>query len=229
MLQSTTNPALQACAAQPCRSLAISLVSSPNNSPAGTGHSTPGTAAAIVLFEADHPHGNGTVLSTFDEHFTSTCSLSSTGLAGGVSSKVQRLVPGYSTSFMLASGSGGVTNIVMSWGHALQRAHNTSRALAATDVVTTKLGYWTDNEAYYDWYHWFPNVSREGKPQDVLLALKRELEGKGLPIAYWQLDAYWYKLEIAPGCCIVDWQAVPDQFPRGLAWLSKQLDAPMLL
>jgi hypothetical protein len=95
--------------------------------------------------------------------------------------------------------------------------------------VATKLGYWTDNQAYYDWYHWFPNVSREGKPQDVLLALRDELLSKNLPIAYWQLDAYWYNLQIAPGCCVVDWHAVTDQFPKGLSWLSKVLSYAFLI
>jgi hypothetical protein len=51
--------------------------------------------------------------------------------------------------------------------------------------------YWTDNQAYYDWYHWFPNVSREGKPQNVLLAIDAELTSKNLTAHYYQLDAYW--------------------------------------
>ena len=33
--------------------------------------------------------------------------------------------------------------------------------------------YWTDNMAYYDWYHWFPNVDKDGKPQDVLIQLDK--------------------------------------------------------
>jgi len=77
---------------------------------------------------------------------------------------------------------------------------------------------WTDNQAYYDWYRWFPNVSSAGRPQDVLMALDAEMESKNLSMAYYQLDAYWYKLEIAPGCCVVDWHAVPDQFPKGEFW-----------
>jgi hypothetical protein len=59
--------------------------------------------------------------------------------------------------------------------------------------------------------------------------LKNEFVSKELNISYWQLDAYWYKLEIAPGCCVVDWHAVIDQFPHGLQWLSNKLEAPMLL
>lgn len=66
---------------------------------------------------------------------------------------VESLVPGYSCSAFLSPGGGGVTNITMSWGATFQRAHNTSRDSVARDIVTTKLGYWTDNAAYYDWYY----------------------------------------------------------------------------
>ena len=38
----------------------------------------------IVLFEADVPHGAGAVLSTFDEHFTSSCWLSTAGIGCGI-------------------------------------------------------------------------------------------------------------------------------------------------
>lgn len=183
----------------------------------------------IVVFDVTARHGAGVVLSTFDEHFTCQLHLSGYGFAGGISSTVTTIPRGYSTSFLFAMGSGGVTSIIMNWGKILQLAHNTSRKLATTDVITTKLGYWTDNEAYYDWYHWFPNVTREGKPQDVLISLNNEMIAKNLNIHYWQLDAYWYKLEIKPAYCVVDWHAVADQFPKGLAWLSQQLGAPLML
>ena len=81
---------------------------------------------------------------------------------------------------MLTLGGGGVTSIVMGWGAALQAGHAASRELAKTDLVTTKIGYWTDNQAFYDWYHWFPNVSSAGHPQDVLMALDAEMESKNL-------------------------------------------------
>ena len=45
--------------------------------------------------------------------------------------------------------------------------------------------------------------------------LAQEMDSNNLSIAYYQLDAYWYDLEIAPGYCIVNWTAVADQFPMG--------------
>ena len=195
------------------------------------------TTGPIVVFDGATAHGEGLVLSTFDEHFTNFASLSAEGgLAGGVSDAVEVGLPrGYSTSMLLQRASGGVTNVTMAWGAALQRAHaevgkDAERAaMMKQDVVVNKLGYWTDNQAFYDWYHWFPNVSSAGKPQDVLIALQNEFKAKELSVGYFQLDAYWYRLEVAPACCVVDWHAVLDQFPKGLAWLTEQLGAPLLL
>ena len=63
----------------------------------------------------------------------------------------------------------------------------------------------------------------------MLIALNDEMHSKNLTMAYYQLDAYWYHLEIAPGCCVVDWHAVSSQFPNGLQWLSTKLKTPLLL
>jgi hypothetical protein len=123
---------------------------------AGTGGDESG--GPIVLFDTAAAHGDGVMLSTFDEHFTSQVSISGYGFAGGVSSNVATIAKGYTSSFLLCPGTGGVNSIVMNWGATLQLAFNATSSqgneLAAKDVVTTKLGYWTDNQAYYDWYHW---------------------------------------------------------------------------
>ena len=198
---------------------------------------------------ATSPSAYAAVLSTADEHFTCGCVLSDAGGFGcGVLGAVPSLPAGYASASLFrtvvavsgnSSGGGGggggaapatVTAAVLGWGASLQaltaasaRASAARQLVAAADIVTTKLGYWTDNQAYYDWYHWFPDVTKDGTPQDVLLALDAELGAKNLSVAYYQLDAYWYKLEIAPGYCVREWVAVADQFPRGLAWLSEEL------
>ena len=64
--------------------------------------------------------------------------------------------------------------------------------------------------------HWLPHVDREGTPEAVIQQLDAELEAKGLPVAYYQLDAYWYSLKIKPAYCIENWTAVSDKFPHGL-------------
>jgi len=203
-------------------------VGSPSVSPSGAPTSGSGVDSVPIVIYKDRIGGAGGVLSTYDEHFTSVCVLSNLGFGAGISSKVTQVEPGYENSFLLILESGGVTNVTMTWGATFQKAFATVR-WTDTDVVTTKLGYWTDNQAYYDWYHWFPNVDREGKPQDVILALDHELTSKNLSVHYYQFDAYWYKLEIDPGYCIVDWTAVSNQFPKGLEWLSTQLKKPLML
>ena len=125
---------------------------------AGTKNNAPGgdqSSGPIAIFDATARHGDGAMLSTFDEHFTSFVSLSAQTFGAGVSASVvspadpskgaaggKGLAKGYTTSFLFVPGSGGANSVVMNWGAALQRAHNTSRSLASTDLVTTKLGYW---------------------------------------------------------------------------------------
>ena len=145
----------------------------------------PGTALPLVLFDADVPHGAGVVLSTLHEHFTEGVVMppGEHSAAAGVLDVVHSLPRNYTTTFLLSLGSGGVTSIVMEWGATLQHLSDVEGSAEAgsalhrgvtqrasiPDVVSTKMGYWTDNEAYYDWYHWFPNVNKDGSPQDVLL------------------------------------------------------------
>jgi hypothetical protein len=78
-------------------------------------HHTPHTTL-IVLFNTAAAHGDGVMLSTFDEHFTSQVSLSSNGFGGGVSSNVPTITKGYTSSFLFCPGTGGANSIVMSWG-----------------------------------------------------------------------------------------------------------------
>ena len=57
-------------------------------------------------------------------------------------------------------------------------------------------GYWTDNGAFYDYYHW--NVSQivDGKapggklPEDMMVAVQQALAAENIPVRYYQLDAF---------------------------------------
>ena len=62
-----------------------------------TGGTGTGDGAPIVLFEMDQPraHGDGVVLSTYDEQFTSGCSLSQSGMSCGITADVVNVEKGY--------------------------------------------------------------------------------------------------------------------------------------
>ena len=72
----------------------------------------------------------------------------------GITADVVIVEKGYASQYMFAAASGGVNNIVMtvmSWGDRLQQRRRMvlHSADSVVDAVTTKLGYWTDTEAYY--------------------------------------------------------------------------------
>lgn len=53
--------------------------------------------------------------------------------------------------------------------------------------------------------------------------------GLGFPMAYFQLDAWWYPLSASDVFCIQEFTANKTMFPHGLQALSKDIDAPFVL
>ena len=81
-----------------------------------------------------------------------------------------------------------------------------------------KLGYWTDNGAYFmlfDWQFSYPDLypsvvptskqfsSAGGVAERALLLMSAYFADLGVPIGYWQLDAWWYEMpcSCAGRCC----------------------------
>ena len=159
----------------------------------------------------------------------------------GPSSRFEALPPGFSMSTVLVAAR-GQTAAVEAWGDAMRRWHGTDRREAlAADVAVNKLGYWTDNGAYYNFNKWAGNLApgREWSPRrqpsrspDVLLSSTiRTLRSQGVRPAYMQLDDWYYDGVVYEGAvsCVRDWRGRRDWFPAGLADFSKRNDLPLLL
>eukprot|EP01051_Picozoa_sp_SAG22_P004747 SAG22_NODE_262_length_13373_cov_11.716965_9_plen_444_part_00 len=67
----------------------------------------------------------------------------------GLAPAAMALPSGYNSTCALFGGSGGVNHVMHQWGAAMQKGHGTARV--AADPLTTRVGYWTDNVAFYDW------------------------------------------------------------------------------
>lgn len=103
------------------------------------------------------------------------------------------------------------------WGNVMQKAYGTNhKPYHDKGPATSTLGCWTDNIAFYDWYHW--NVSQivDGKapggklPSDTLIAVQKALAAADVPVRYYQFDAYWYYAQ-GPDwkLCAKDWIPEP--------------------
>lgn len=65
-------------------------------------------------------------------------------------------------------------------------------------------------------------------PADTLIAVQKSLAAAGVPVRYYQLDAFWYYAQ-GPDwkLCAEDWIPEPQLFPNGLAALSRSMSSPL--
>lgn len=147
------------------------------------------------------------------------------------------LPKGYNSSSALFSGVGGVNHVMHEWGQTMQAAYGTKRKTAmADDALTSRVGYWTDNVAFYDWYN-YPDIGSKGIPEDVFHGLSEEFDKKfPFKMAYWEYDVN-YKMRCEPNrpggvagnCnmnCIYNWTYSNSTWnPSGLQKLGKDINA----
>eukprot|EP00043_Microstomoeca_roanoka_P011144 m.105214 g.105214 ORF g.105214 m.105214 type:complete len:897 (+) comp15104_c1_seq7:127-2817(+) len=143
-------------------------------------------------------------------------------LVFGIQGKITQVPARHIQSFIMVLGqNSGINGGMQLWGQAMKTAYNTSRM--TPDVVTTKLGYWTDNGGYF----------YGGNPlnQASAFAVLGNLSQQGVPIKYLQLDPFWYPVETetcASGAR--SWVPRLDLFPSGLEPLiSTEGGEPLLL
>ena len=194
------------------------------------------TGGPLVLFESSAPSANALVLSPADNFLDSILGLDQTSspatLAGGIQGKVEAVPAATNLSFILAPTRGGVNRAMEAWGQQLRRLHNTTHNPG--DIVVTKLGYWTDNGAYYD----CGGAGKNRPDQATLTSVAHSLKQAEIPVRYMQLDPYWYEQSAPPsssktgqvGCSdAVAFRAAKDLFPDGVAGLFNATGLPLLL
>ena len=156
------------------------------------------SSGPVALFDADH----ATLVVGPLDNFKSAVHHARGPLKGtaawetGVGSEVRALPPGFVHRTLVLLGSGaGVTAGVGEWGRLARLAKGTDRSLAAVDLATNYLSYWTDNGAYYYGDRW-GEAGGGGAPcnQSSLEAVASGLAQDKLlgAVRVWQLDDWWY-------------------------------------
>lgn len=162
-------------------------------------------------------------------------------LVAGLYSTVQSVPAGFSSSYGMFSGEGGVSAATLQWGPLLQALHGTKRYPTAADTLNGKLSYWSDNGAtlfqgYWDMVCPDRNCTAAGtNAQQVFAALKDYHTQEHIPAALYQLDTWWFyqsadKVKGGDLDC-VEWKPRADLFPDGLPALTRHGDGgiPLLL
>ena len=150
-------------------------------------------------------------------------------VTSGIDSQVTTLPTGFTHKTLLVFGR-GINDTFAAWGGDLQKLNGKQPVANDADVVLNKFGYWTDNGAAY-YYKFDPKLGYEG----TLLAVRDQFQKLGLPIAYLQLDSWWYPKE--KGNTLVNgtgdngaivYRADPAIFPKGLDAFHRSLGLPMV-
>ncbi len=149
--------------------------------------------------------------------------------AGGLDAKITTLPKGFEHGTLLVLGK-GITSTLDAWGRALQRRNGKQPVANDADVVLNKFGYWTDHYAYY-YYRFDKKLGYLG----TLLAVRDKYRQLGVPLAYMQLDSWWYpkgrgfSADGEPANGETVYRADKTIFPDGLTAFHGQMQLPFVV
>lgn len=157
----------------------------------------------------------------------------------GLSAAIRSIPSGWSYSILFVATDGGPTSATYAWGSAIQEYSGTTRL---PSVTLSDIGYYTDDGAYYYVWEAFGccnSTTHEPRPwpaEEGLVLVKEDLYERGVPVAYFQLDDYWYsgKFYFGNVKVVEDWHPSNSSrlFPSGgglLVDFQSRLGLPLQL
>ncbi len=178
----------------------------------------------FVFFDDD---ANAFILSAASDFMNAATALSAGGLSSGIDPAVASLPASFSHRTVLVA-QPGINAAYASWGNVLTGLSGKKRVASDATPYLAQLGYWTDNGAYY-YYQYDTSV---GYPA-TLVSVNDYFTGLGVPLAYMQLDSWWYPKgaqqawdDKADGQ--YTYTADPTVLPDGLAPFQATLGLPLI-
>jgi hypothetical protein len=139
----------------------------------------------FVFFDDE---ANAFVLSAASDFMNASTAESADGaLSSGIDPAVPSLPAGFSHRTVLVAGP-GINATFATWGGTLTSLSGKTRVANDSTPYLERLGYFTDNGAYYYYYQYDASV---GYPA-TLTALSNYFTSLGVPLGYMQLDSWWY-------------------------------------
>ncbi len=129
---------------------------------------------------------NAFVLSAANHFMNAMTALSNGAVTTGIDSSIATIPAGTSFQTVLAA-QPGISATFQTWGHALTSW--SGKKLPASDATPylERFGYWTDHGAAY----YYNDDATMGYP-GTLIAVRDYFKQLGVPLAYMQLDSWWY-------------------------------------
>jgi len=149
------------------------------------------------------------------------------GLRAGWHGDVDDVEAGFATELAIIAG-GGARECFARWAALLRSVSGVPAPERDSDVLGTRLSYWTDNGSAY-WYRTEPGHD----PASTVVAAVGDLEARGLRVGAVQLDSWWYPHEVlrpfdtdqwvVPPTGMVRWEPRADVLPDGVGALRERL------
>ena len=155
------------------------------------------------------------------------------GLRAGWHGDIDDVSAGFATELAIIAGDGARECFAI-WSRLLRTASGVRAPARDSDVLGTRLSYWTDNGSAY-WYRTEPGFDAASS----VVATVDDLEARGVVVGAVQLDSWWYPHEVlrpfdtdewvVPPTGMVRWEPRPDVLPDGIDMLRERLDRRPLI
>ncbi|MFX1387425.1 MAG: hypothetical protein ACFE9M_09435 [Promethearchaeota archaeon] len=144
-----------------------------------------GTTSAPVVFYDDDL--NCIIVSPLDGFLNTIISKDHNNRINcGIQGRITEIPKNFSQRFILLFGR-GINKPMERLGDILLKYHNSKRKSLYANVVTSYLGFWTDNGGYY-----YYKTEKGMNYEDTMVAIKEYFEKKNIPISYYNFDSWWY-------------------------------------
>ncbi len=144
-----------------------------------------GVTSGPVLFYDDEL--NCYLISPMDGFLNTVISESrSKRISCGIHGLIKVLPEGFSQKFIFIFGK-GINKSMEKLGDILLKYHESERKSLYANVVTSYLGFWTNNGAYY-----YYKTERGMNYEDTMVAIKDYFKEHKIPIGYYNFDSWWY-------------------------------------
>ncbi|MFX1413219.1 MAG: hypothetical protein ACFFA2_05200 [Promethearchaeota archaeon] len=142
------------------------------------------TSAPVLLYDVDLNcftlcplDGFLNTLISKDKHNRINC---------GIQGEIKELPKNFSQKFILLF-SKGINHSLEHLGDILLKFHDSKRKNLYANVVTSYLGYWTDNGGYY-----YYKTEKGMNYEDTMMVIKEYFVKNNIPIKYYNFDSWWY-------------------------------------
>eukprot|EP00039_Didymoeca_costata_P008485 m.112767 g.112767 ORF g.112767 m.112767 type:complete len:859 (-) comp14102_c0_seq2:80-2656(-) len=139
-------------------------------------------------------------------------------LSAGIKASVKFIPAGFNHTIVLLGGH-GINSTMYEFGSMLLSKTGKQRTDPYDSVnrkILGRLGYWTDNGAYY--YHGHTGFDNH---EEALKAVKQSFEMSKLPVRYYQWDDWWMYQKGDTKYGMEYWWPMPTEIPDGMTnWLN---------